>query len=283
MDVSLNLSKVLSMSENFEKHCCMFMQDEHSQNELETNSFLFSRNEKPKNLKSQKYRRSKRSLSRSPPRPPNAFILYRKHIGSLLKEETDFKFHKFHTSNVSKIAAQKWNSESEEIKLKFERLANAAKIEHQRKYPGYKYKPKKKKSRRRNSCRLTDESITNNILLDLNKLSPLPKYRLPLPDLPSPLTPQPDLNDSPSPVTVNYTIKNNQSKSTNESITNILWEPVSQLSDLQRLPMPDFSKSQLQLPPQPNLNAFNIYEDQLTLHFDPIILNSYNSFGFDQF
>ncbi|CAG8804990.1 44261_t:CDS:2 [Gigaspora margarita] len=99
------------MSKNFEKNCYIFMQ-----NNLETNLLESDQ----KNQQSQK-------KNRSLLRPPNAFILYRKHIYSMLKKEPDFEFYKFHTSKISKFAGERWRSESEEIKLKFERLANAAK------------------------------------------------------------------------------------------------------------------------------------------------------------
>ncbi|KAF0508949.1 Mating-type protein a-1 [Gigaspora margarita] len=85
------------MGENFEKNCSMFMQIE-----LKTNLFLFSeryKNKKPKH---------------SPLRPPNAFILYRKHIYDELKQKPDFEFRKLHTSEISKMAGEKWHSESEE-------------------------------------------------------------------------------------------------------------------------------------------------------------------------
>ncbi|CAG8452550.1 6823_t:CDS:2, partial [Dentiscutata heterogama] len=86
-----------------------------------------------------------------------------KHIYSMLKKEPDFEFHKFHTSIISKIAGEKWHSESEEIKLKFERLADIV----------------KKKLQRRNNkqSKLTDELV-----------SALPKYQ--------PQLPQPDLNNA---------------------------------------------------------------------------------------
>ncbi|CAG8838414.1 8972_t:CDS:2, partial [Gigaspora margarita] len=44
-----------------------------------------------------------------------------------IKKKPDFEFHKFYSSIISKIASEKWHSESEEIKLKFERLADTAK------------------------------------------------------------------------------------------------------------------------------------------------------------
>ncbi|CAG8749378.1 23657_t:CDS:2 [Gigaspora margarita] len=105
---------------------------------------------------------------------PDVVIKEKKHIGSLLKKEPDFKFQNFDTSNISKIASQKWHSESEEIKLKFERFANAAKIKHQQLYSDYKYKPKNKACRlRKLNKKLPYESIIN-ILSNLNKpVSPL--------------------------------------------------------------------------------------------------------------
>ncbi|CAG8834029.1 24403_t:CDS:2, partial [Gigaspora margarita] len=137
--------------------------------------------------------------NRSPPRPPNAFILYRKHIYSMLKKEPDFEFHKFHTSKISKFAGKRWHSESEEIKLKFERLANAAKLVSV--LPKQLPQPELNNTINNKQSKLTDKSITN-ILWSLNEaVSPFPQpdlnSQLPMPNLSktlSPLPTQPNLN-----------------------------------------------------------------------------------------
>ncbi|CAG8666226.1 3575_t:CDS:2 [Gigaspora margarita] len=217
------------MSKNFEKNCYMFIQ-----NELETNSFLFSEgeNEIPKNQQSQ----GKNRLKRSPPRPPNAFILYRKHICSMLKKEPDFEFHNFHTSKISKIAGERWHSESEEIKLKFERLANAAKL----------------LNRNKKQSKLTDELVAN------------PKYQTQLP--------QPDLNNTVNNKQSKLTDKN----ITNILWENKAVSPFPQPDLISQLPMPDLSKTLSPLPTQPNLNTINIFNDQLLFEVPIILTDIYS-------
>ncbi|CAG8855562.1 28433_t:CDS:2, partial [Gigaspora margarita] len=140
------------------------------------------------------------------------------------------------------FAGKMWRSESEEIKLKFERLANAAKKKLQR-----RLRLNKKQSK------LTDKLV-----------SALPKYQpqLPLPEL-------------------NNTINNKQSKLTDESITNILCSlneavsPFSQPDLNSQLPMLYLSKTLPPLPTQPNLNTINIYDDQLLCEVPIILTDTY--------
>ncbi|CAG8826488.1 20008_t:CDS:2 [Gigaspora margarita] len=67
-------------------------------------------------------------------------------------------------TDVSRVASQKWQSESNELKLHFEKLADKKKIEHKLKYPNYEYRPTKKKPKSRRSKKkqsnLSDECIT---------------------------------------------------------------------------------------------------------------------------
>ncbi|CAG8568826.1 40733_t:CDS:1 [Gigaspora margarita] len=82
--------------------------------------------ELPKNKKSQK-----------PPRPPNAFILYRRS-----KHQEIVDANKGITNNeVSKKVGEMWHNEPLEVKIKFHLLSDAAKLEHMQKYPEYKYQP----------------------------------------------------------------------------------------------------------------------------------------------
>ncbi|KAI0633674.1 hypothetical protein C8Q77DRAFT_1073467 [Trametes polyzona] len=76
------------------------------------------------------------------PRPCNAFILYRKD-----------KVHEIrgagHQVDASKQIGALWNAESEEVKRYYARLADEAKLEHQRRYPDYRYTPRTKKGKSR--------------------------------------------------------------------------------------------------------------------------------------
>ncbi|EPQ61127.1 hypothetical protein GLOTRDRAFT_28355, partial [Gloeophyllum trabeum ATCC 11539] len=82
------------------------------------------------------------------PRPPNAFIMFRKDLvrGGWLKEsvERDQRCH-------SRVAGHVWNSLSPEQRAPYHAAAEREKQEHARLYPDYKYHPsgqKKKGSKR---------------------------------------------------------------------------------------------------------------------------------------
>lgn len=76
---------------------------------------------------------------KNPPRPPNAFILYRK------AKQAEIIAHNPGISNndVSKIVGPMWKEETDEIVEGFRRAAEAIKMEHRRKYPDYRYRPRK--------------------------------------------------------------------------------------------------------------------------------------------
>ncbi|RHZ68672.1 hypothetical protein Glove_294g166 [Diversispora epigaea] len=92
------------------------------------------------------------SRTKRTPRPPNAFILYRKSMQpEISKREGNIS-----NSEISKILAQLWKSESDSIRLYWQRQADFKKIEHMQAYPGYVYRPKKsrensKRKRKKNS------------------------------------------------------------------------------------------------------------------------------------
>ncbi|KZS86813.1 hypothetical protein SISNIDRAFT_461480 [Sistotremastrum niveocremeum HHB9708] len=73
------------------------------------------------------------------PRPPNCFILFRRsqHLEGRVIPHAVTKA----PQDVSKIASYLWNNLSTEERKYWEDQAKAAKEEHQRKYPHWKYKP----------------------------------------------------------------------------------------------------------------------------------------------
>ncbi|CAI2169462.1 13370_t:CDS:2 [Funneliformis geosporum] len=82
---------------------------------------------------------------KKPPRPPNAFILYRR-----AKQPTIVAQHQGITNNeVSKEIGKLWHSEPMEVRLKFQKMAEAAKEEHMKKYPEYRYRPRRPQERKR--------------------------------------------------------------------------------------------------------------------------------------
>ncbi|POG58873.1 hypothetical protein GLOIN_2v1434995, partial [Rhizophagus irregularis DAOM 181602=DAOM 197198] len=69
-------------------------------------------------------------------RPPNAFILYRR-----AKQPGILTRHQGITNNeVSKEIGRMWHEEPAEIRMKFQKMADAAKQEHMKKYPEYRYR-----------------------------------------------------------------------------------------------------------------------------------------------
>lgn len=74
-----------------------------------------------------------------PPRPPNSWILYRSHMA---RERTDLEGRA--QSEISAIISKAWKNAPPDVKLHFEMLAEAKKVEHQARYPHYRFNPVKK-------------------------------------------------------------------------------------------------------------------------------------------
>ena len=74
-----------------------------------------------------------------PPRPPNSWILYRSHMA---RERTDLEGRA--QSEISAIISKAWRDAPADVKLHFEMLAEAKKVEHQARYPHYRFNPIKK-------------------------------------------------------------------------------------------------------------------------------------------
>ncbi|CAG8527232.1 2502_t:CDS:1 [Acaulospora morrowiae] len=82
---------------------------------------------------------------KKPPRPPNAFILYRraKQPGIVAKNQG------ITNNEVSKEIGRMWHEEPQDVRLKFQKMADAAKQEHMKKYPEYRYRPRRPQERKR--------------------------------------------------------------------------------------------------------------------------------------
>ncbi|WBW72328.1 M-specific HMG-box DNA-binding transcription factor Mc at silenced MAT2 locus [Schizosaccharomyces osmophilus] len=85
----------------------------------------------------------KQNMPARAPRPPNAFILYRKEKQSLLSETNPGMTN----AEVSKLVGQLWKEESNEVKLKYFKMSECYKTEHEKLYPNYKYQPRTRKSK----------------------------------------------------------------------------------------------------------------------------------------
>lgn len=80
------------------------------------------------------------------PRPPNAFMLYRSH---LLKTRQIPPNVEHRQQNISRVAGQCWNMLSDEEKKTWHAKAKEVLNAHMTKYPGYKFSPERKNSRRK--------------------------------------------------------------------------------------------------------------------------------------
>ncbi|KAG1777053.1 hypothetical protein EV702DRAFT_302170 [Suillus placidus] len=83
-----------------------------------------------------------------PPRPPNAWILYRSDKIKVLPPAEPGQRNRAQ-ADVSKLISDMWRNESDAVKLEYERLADARKAEHQRLYPDYRFQPMKKEEKER--------------------------------------------------------------------------------------------------------------------------------------
>ncbi|RIB07030.1 mating type protein MAT-2, partial [Gigaspora rosea] len=82
-------------------------------------------------------------------RPPNAFILYHQ-----AKQPVIVAANKNISNNeVSKKVGDMWHKEPSEVKIKFQLLADIAKLEHMQKYPEYKYQPRRPHEKKRRTKR----------------------------------------------------------------------------------------------------------------------------------
>ncbi|KAI0044992.1 HMG-box, partial [Auriscalpium vulgare] len=78
-----------------------------------------------------------------PPRPRNAWILYR---SDMVKNLPDLEpgQPKRPQADASKAIAVMWKGETAEIRAEYQRQAEREKEEHAIKYPGYRFLPRKK-------------------------------------------------------------------------------------------------------------------------------------------
>ncbi|KAI0633670.1 hypothetical protein C8Q77DRAFT_1157845 [Trametes polyzona] len=85
-------------------------------------------------------RSRKRKDRDGPPRPSNAWIIYRTEMLARMKEEAGDK--KIKQSSASTLVAEMWKNESAEVRQIYEKEADIRKAKHAEMYPGYKYRPK---------------------------------------------------------------------------------------------------------------------------------------------
>lgn len=91
---------------------------------------------------------SKGPSGSQPPRPPNAWILYRSDKLRELPPQTPGAPRRAQ-ADISKQISQMWKTESEIVRAEYEFRANQKKTEHQEKYPNYRFQPVKRAEKER--------------------------------------------------------------------------------------------------------------------------------------
>ncbi|KAI0730210.1 high mobility group box domain-containing protein, partial [Fomitopsis betulina] len=76
-----------------------------------------------------------------PPRPPNAWILYRSDKLRELAGRRNPDAPKRVQADISKEVSEMWRAEDPDVKREYERIADIKKQEHQIQYPHYKFQP----------------------------------------------------------------------------------------------------------------------------------------------
>ncbi|KAK0256619.1 hypothetical protein LTR91_003986 [Friedmanniomyces endolithicus] len=79
------------------------------------------------------------------PRPPNAFIIYRKDWHSTILAQNPG----VHNNSISVIIGDKWKGESEEVREIYKRKAEDVKRQHELNHPDYQYQPRKPSEKKR--------------------------------------------------------------------------------------------------------------------------------------
>lgn len=83
-----------------------------------------------------------------PRRPANAWILYRSDKMKILKP-TEPSAPRRTQADISKLIAEMWKNEREEVKKYYETLSDLAKAEHHAQYPTYRFQPAKRSEKPR--------------------------------------------------------------------------------------------------------------------------------------
>ncbi|RGP63552.1 mating type 1-2 [Fusarium longipes] len=79
------------------------------------------------------------------PRPPNAYILYRKERHQIVKDKRP----DITNNEISQVLGQCWNAETPSVRLYYKKKADELKEEHKRLHPDYQYRPRRPSERRR--------------------------------------------------------------------------------------------------------------------------------------
>ncbi|KAF8441705.1 hypothetical protein L210DRAFT_2087690 [Boletus edulis BED1] len=130
--------------------------------------------------------RTGRDRKVQPPRPPNAWILYRSYQFKNIR--ITHANERFSQATVSKMISDMWRHETEDVKRHFEQEAETMKAKHQELYPDYRFCPKRKVSklsRKKSKCRDATLSDVDDDDDDVPPAIPVPPS---IPSLPQPQT-----------------------------------------------------------------------------------------------
>jgi len=111
---------------------------------LEPTSELYCHDKPPIDAPPPRRRSSANVVATGPPRPANAFILYRRQQQAHLRRTCPG----IHLRTASKLIAIWWKNETDAVKTHYRAEAMSEKKLHQVKYPDYQYKPKGNKERK---------------------------------------------------------------------------------------------------------------------------------------
>ncbi|KAH9485275.1 Glycine-rich RNA-binding protein 4, mitochondrial [Psilocybe cubensis] len=139
-----------------------------------------------------------------PPRPANAWILYRRWKVKQLPPPAPGEPRR-NQSDMSTFLAVCWRTEKQEIRDHFDRLADEAKAAHKARYPNYRYQPKKKDENKTSLPKKikSDRSVSAQSNPGGSKVErpghPYPSSSRPTRLPPDPFPPSPPLSAASSP------------------------------------------------------------------------------------
>ncbi|CAG8556880.1 3649_t:CDS:1 [Paraglomus occultum] len=94
-----------------------------------------------------KCRKNRVRKSTTPPRPQNAWVIFRKNFEGRLRAQDRNKTYTI--QEISKMAGKDWKNQPMEVKQYFDALSKLAQQRHKMTYPDYSYKPKRNKTEKK--------------------------------------------------------------------------------------------------------------------------------------
>ncbi|CAG8463229.1 uncharacterized protein OCT59_022534 [Rhizophagus irregularis] len=110
--------------------------------------------------------RRAKSKKNDPPRPPNAFFLFRNALNSHLATRN------LKVPQISMAAGELWGTASEEIKNHYTKLQEIAKVLHLEMHPGYVYRPRKNFPTPNPPIHSSDKNSSESLTSTTTSLSP---------------------------------------------------------------------------------------------------------------